>query len=51
MREKILGVLFFLFAACFIAIVVEELFIGGRRKRQMLKKAADAQRPADETGE
>lgn len=39
MREKALGILFFLFIACFVAIVIEEMFIGGRRRRQAAKKA------------
>ncbi|MBT0653622.1 hypothetical protein [Geomobilimonas luticola] len=38
MRSIILGTLFFLFFACFIAIVVEELFLGGRRRRRLEKQ-------------
>lgn len=35
MRELVLGVLFFLFIVCFLAIVIEELFLGGRRRRKL----------------
>lgn len=31
---KIMGVIFALFLICFTAIVVEELFLGGRRRRK-----------------
>jgi len=31
---KVIGIIFVLFIICFIAIVVEELFLGGRRRRQ-----------------
>lgn len=41
---KILGVLFALFIGLFIAIIVEESFIGGRRRRKLEKKARKAQR-------
>jgi hypothetical protein len=34
-RELVLGVLFFLFIVCFLAIVIEELFLGGRRRRKL----------------
>jgi len=43
---KILGVIFALFVVLFIAIVIEECFIGGRRRRQLEKKARDAQKVA-----
>ncbi len=39
MRNFALGLLLFLFLACFIAIIVEELFLGGRRKRRLLREA------------
>lgn len=32
-----LGVIFALFLVCFVAIVVEETFLGGRRRRKALK--------------
>ncbi|GFE57947.1 hypothetical protein [Geobacter sp. AOG1] len=38
MRSLILGTIFFLFFACFVAIVVEELFLGGRRRRRLEKQ-------------
>jgi hypothetical protein len=40
---KILGVLFALFIILFIAIIVEESFVGGRRRRKLEKKALKAQ--------
>ncbi len=39
MRNIALGLLLFLFIACFVAIVVEELFLGGRRKRRLMREA------------
>lgn len=35
----VLGVIFALFLVCFVAIVVEETFLGGRRRRKALKDA------------
>jgi hypothetical protein len=43
---KILGVLFALFIVLFIAIIVEESFLGGRRRRSLEQKARDAQKDA-----
>ena len=40
---KILGVIFALFVLLFIAIVVEESFLGGRRRRRLEQKAREAQ--------
>ena len=37
MREKIVGIILALFAVCFIAIIIEEVFLGGRRRRQAQK--------------
>jgi len=37
MFAKILGVIFALFMICFVAIVIEELFLGGRRLRKARK--------------
>lgn len=37
----LLGILFALFIVCFIAIVVEETFLGGRRRRRALKAARE----------
>lgn len=39
MRNITLGVLLFLFITCFVAIVIEELFLGGRRKRRLMRQA------------
>lgn len=44
---KILGVIFALFFVLFIAIVIEECFIGGRRRRRLERKARDAQKIAE----
>ncbi|ACM21892.1 hypothetical protein Geob_3551 [Geotalea daltonii FRC-32] len=43
MRETALGVIFFLFILCFIAIIVEETFLGGRKKRKLLREAREKQ--------
>jgi hypothetical protein len=45
----ILGIIFGLFALCFVAIIIEETFLGGRRRRQMERKLKEAHR-ADNTG-
>jgi hypothetical protein len=34
-RNIILGIIFGLFALCFVAIIIEETFLGGRRRRKM----------------
>ena len=36
-----LGVIFALFLLCFVAIVVEETFLGGRRRRKAIKNARE----------
>ncbi len=46
MFAKILGVIFALFIICFVAIVIEELFLGGRRLR-LAKKASAQQKRTD----
>ncbi|WP_193377080.1 hypothetical protein [Geobacter sp. OR-1] len=38
MRSTILGVVLALFMLCFLAIVIEETFLGGRRRRKMEKR-------------
>lgn len=43
MREKALGIIFFLFMVCFLAIIVEETFLGGKRKRRLLREAREKQ--------
>lgn len=47
---KILAVIFALFIVLFIAIVVEESFLGGRRRRQLERKAREARRAAQAVG-
>ncbi|WP_282002723.1 hypothetical protein [Geotalea uraniireducens] len=42
MREKILGILLLLFMLCFVALIVEETFFGGRKRRQLEKQARNA---------
>ena len=41
---KVLAVVFGLFVVLFIAIVVEESFLGGRRRRRLERKAREAQK-------
>jgi len=36
-----LGAIFILFLICFIAIVIEETFLGGRRRRKAVKIARE----------
>ena len=36
-----LGVIFILFLICFVAIVIEETFLGGRRRRKAMKAARE----------
>jgi hypothetical protein len=36
-----LGIIFALFIVCFVAIVVEETFLGGRRRRKAVKIARE----------
>lgn len=33
--QKLIGIVFLLFVICFIAIVIEELFLGGKRRRKL----------------
>jgi len=33
--QKLIAVVFALFLVCFVAIVVEELFLGGKRRRNL----------------
>lgn len=35
------GIIFALFIICFIAIIIEETFLGGRRRRKALKSARE----------
>ncbi len=36
---KIIGIIFLLFVVCFVAIVIEETFLGGRRRRKLERAA------------
>jgi hypothetical protein len=45
---KIVAVIFLLFVVCFIAIVVEESFLGGRRRRRLERQARG---PRPESGD
>ncbi len=48
MRNIILGIIFGLFVLCFVAIIIEETFLGGRRRRKMereYKEARNADNP------
>lgn len=42
MRNTVLGVIFGLFVLCFLAIVIEETFLGGRRRRKMERQLKEA---------
>lgn len=46
---KVIGVIFALFVVCFIAIIVEEIFLGGKRRRRAEKNARERLN-ADNTG-
>jgi hypothetical protein len=37
----VVGIIFALFVICFIAIVIEETFLGGKRRRKALKNAKE----------
>jgi hypothetical protein len=37
----VLGIIFILFVICFVAIVIEETFLGGRRRRKAVKIARE----------
>ncbi|WP_298438615.1 hypothetical protein [Geobacter sp.] len=47
MREKALGILLGLFVVCFVAIIVEEAFLGGRRRRRLQREARPARSPEE----
>lgn len=46
---KVIGVIFGLFVVLFVAIVIEEVFLGGKRRRKA-EKAARERMNADNTG-
>lgn len=37
--QMVLGIIFSLFIVCFVAIIIEETLLGGRRRRKALKNA------------
>ena len=39
---KIVGVIFLLFIIMFVAIVIEESFLGGRRRRKLERKVRES---------
>lgn len=39
--SKIIAIIFILFIICFIAIIIEETFIGGRKRRRLEKQARE----------
>ena len=39
--SKIIAIIFILFILCFIGIVIEETFLGGRKKRRLVKMARE----------
>ncbi len=45
--QKAVAVIFALFIICFIAIIIEETFLGGRRRRN-LERQARAKRSGEE---
>jgi len=47
----VLGIILGLFALCFVAIVIEELFIGGRRRRQAEKALRQGRQESGDTPE
>jgi hypothetical protein len=47
---KAIGVIFGLFVICFIAIVIEELFLGGKRRRRA-EKLFREKKHEDNTGD
>ena len=38
---KIIGIIFLLFVVCFVAIIIEETFLGGRRRRRLERSARE----------
>jgi hypothetical protein len=45
------GIIFGLFLLLFVAVVIEEVFLGGRRRRQALKQARLRQDAPERSGE
>jgi hypothetical protein len=49
--QKLIAIVFLLFVICFIAIVIEELFLGGKRRRRLERQrraGADVLKPEGE---
>ncbi|GFE60430.1 hypothetical protein [Geobacter sp. AOG2] len=50
--QKLIAVVFLLFVICFIAIVIEELFLGGKRRRKLERqRRAEAGAVEPESGQ
>jgi len=47
--QKAIAIIWLLFLVCFVAIVIEETFLGGRKRRR-LEKAAKERRLAGNSG-
>jgi hypothetical protein len=47
----VLGIIFALFIICFIAIIIEETFLGGRRRRKAEKIARERERADSSTAD
>ena len=47
---KIIGIIFVLFILCFIAIIIEESFFGGRRRRSLERRAREIRQKTAEDG-
>jgi hypothetical protein len=50
MVQKIIALIFALFLVCFVAIVIEELFLGGRRKRKLERQVKNRRSIAEGSG-
>jgi len=46
-----LGIIFALFIICFVAIVIEETFLGGRRRRKAVKAARERELASSATAD
>lgn len=47
---KIVAVIFLLFVICFIAIVIEETFLGGRKRRRLERQARENRSEGEDAG-
>lgn len=48
-RSIVLGAVLALFILCFLAIIIEETMLGGRRRRKMEKELKEKRKDADYT--